>query len=177
MVFQNPDDQLFMPTVFDDVAFGPLNLGYTKEEAEAKVKEALQTVQMRHVSGRPPYKLSQGEKRSVAIAAVLAMSPDILVMDEPSSSLDPLSRRELINLLNQFQHTKIIATHDLDMVMEVCRRTIVLHKGKITADGPTKDILRDQDLLHRSKLEEPLSMRACPACGVSKNSKDSRTSA
>ncbi|MBU4479414.1 MAG: energy-coupling factor ABC transporter ATP-binding protein [Candidatus Omnitrophica bacterium] len=170
MVFQNPDDQLFMPTVFDDVAFGPLNLGYTKQEAEAKVNEALDTVRMRHLSRRPPYKLSQGEKRSVAIAAVLAMSPDILVMDEPTSSLDPLSRRELINLLKQFQHTKIIATHDLDMVMDICRRTIVLHKGKITADGPTKDILRDSELLHRSKLEKPLSMQACPACGAPKRS-------
>ncbi len=168
MVFQNPDDQLFMPTVFDDIAFGPLNLGYTKEEAQAKVQEVLQTVQMEHLAQRPPYKLSQGEKRSVAIAAVLAMSPDILVMDEPTASLDPLSRRDLIRLLRKFQHTKIIATHDLDMVMDVCTRTIVLHKGRIAADGPTKDILLDEDLLRRSKLEKPLSMQNCPACGTSK---------
>jgi len=167
MVFQNPDDQLFMPTVFDDVAFGPLNLGYAKEEVEAKVNEALKTVQMEHLIQRSPYKLSQGEKRSVAIATVLSMSPDILVMDEPTASIDPLSRRGLINLLKQFQHTKIIATHDLDMVMDVCPRTIVLHKGRITADGPTKDILRNEALLHRSKLEKPLSMQTCPVCGTS----------
>ncbi len=168
MVFQNPDDQLFMPTVFDDVAFGPLNMGYTKEEAKVKVNEALKIVQMEHLSRRAPYKLSQGEKRSVAIASVLSMSPDILVMDEPTASIDPLSRRGLINLLKQFQHTKIIATHDLDMVMDVCQRVIVLHKGRITADGPTKDILRNEDLLHRSKLEKPLSMQTCPVCGASK---------
>jgi cobalt/nickel transport system ATP-binding protein len=159
MVFQNPDDQLFMPTVFDDVAFGPLNLGLADTEVEARVLQALDTVGAVHLKKRPPYKLSQGEKRSVAIATVLAMSPDILVMDEPSSSLDPMSRSRLIALLKTFRHTKIIATHDLDMAMDLCERTIVLHRGKITADGPTLKLFQDDDLLHRSSLEKPLSMR------------------
>jgi cobalt/nickel transport system ATP-binding protein len=159
MVFQNPDDQLFMPTVFDDVAFGLLNLGFNKEETETKVSLALDTVGAGHLTKRPPYKLSQGEKRAVAIATVLAMSPDILVMDEPSSSLDPKSRRILIELLKTFRHTKIIATHDLDLAMDVCERVIVIHKGRVTADGPTKDIFNDENLLRESSLEKPLRMQ------------------
>ncbi|MDD5079627.1 MAG: ABC transporter ATP-binding protein [Candidatus Omnitrophica bacterium] len=165
MVFQNPDDQLFMPTVFDDVAFGPLNLGLPKEEVERKVVVALETVGMAHLAKRPPYKLSQGEKRSVAIATVLAMSPDILVMDEPTSSLDPRSRRRLIELLKTFRHTKIIATHDLDMAMDLCERAIVLHRGKVTADGPTAKLFQDEGLLSRSCLEKPLRMQHCAKTG------------
>lgn len=167
MVFQNPDDQLFMPTVFDDVAFGPLNLGLAQAEVESKVAEALKTVGVEHLRKRPPYKLSQGEKRSVSIATVLAMSPDILVMDEPTSSLDPKSRIRLIELLKTFRHTKIIATHDLDMAMDLCERTIVLHEGRITADGSTLKLFQDEDLLHRSSLEKPLRMQKCPACSSS----------
>jgi len=166
MVFQNSDDQLFMPTVFEDVAFGPMNLGLEKEELERKAMEALETVGAVHLKNRPPYRLSQGEKRAVAIASVLAMSPDILVMDEPSSSLDPMSRRRLITLLKTFHHTKIIATHDLDMAMDLCERTIVLHKGRVTADGPTMKIFQEDGLLHESRLERPLSMQGCPVCGV-----------
>lgn len=163
MVFQNPDDQLFMPTVFDDVAFGPLNLGLTDDEAGRKAVEALKTVGAEHLRKRPPYKLSQGEKRAVSIATVLAMSPDILVMDEPTSSLDPRTRLRLIELLKTFRHTKIIATHDLDMAMDLCERTIVLHKGKVTADGSTMKLFQDEDLLHRSSLEKPLRMQKPPA--------------
>ncbi|MFA4982253.1 MAG: ABC transporter ATP-binding protein [Candidatus Omnitrophota bacterium] len=163
IVFQNPDDQLFMPTVFDDVAFGPLNLGLTDTEAERKAMEALKTVGVEHLRKRPPYKLSQGEKRSVSIATVLAMSPDILVMDEPTSSLDPKSRARLIELLKTFRHTKIIATHDLDMAMDLCERTIVLHKGKIAADGPTLKLFQDESLLHRCSLEKPLRMQGFPS--------------
>jgi len=166
MVFQNSDDQLFMPTVFEDVAFGPMNLGLEKEELEHKAMEALETVGAVHLKNRPPYRLSQGEKRAVAIASVLAMSPDILVMDEPSSSLDPMSRRRLIELLKTFHHTKIIATHDLDMAMDLCERTIVLHKGRVTADGPTMKIFQEDGLLHESRLERPLSMQGCPVCGA-----------
>lgn len=166
MVFQSPDDQLFMPTVFDDVAFGPLNLGFSRADVESAVARSLETVGAAHLSKRPPYKLSLGEKRAVAIATVLAMSPDILVMDEPTASLDPLSRRRLIELLKTFKHTKIIATHDLDMAMDVCERTIVLHKGRITADGPTAGIFGDERLLHQSSLEKPLRMQGCPACGT-----------
>lgn len=170
MVFQNPDDQLFMPTVFDDVAFGPLNLGLSQEEVERKVAEALKTVGVEHLSKRPPYKLSQGEKRSVSIATVLAMSPDILVMDEPTSSLDPQSRRRLIELLKTFHHSKIIATHDLDMAMDLCERTIVLHKGRIAADGLTQELFQDESLLHSCGLEKPLRLQNCPVCGAVKNS-------
>ncbi|MBU1001169.1 MAG: energy-coupling factor ABC transporter ATP-binding protein [Proteobacteria bacterium] len=158
MVFQDPDDQLFLPTVYDDVAFGPLNLGLPPDEVEARVRHALDTVNCEHLSKRPPYKLSGGEKRSVAIATVLAMSPDILVLDEPSSNLDPRTRRKLITLLQGFEHTKIIATHDLDMVMDVCERTIVFHKGKVLADGATRDIFSNDALLEQAHLERPLSM-------------------
>jgi cobalt/nickel transport system ATP-binding protein len=167
MVFQNSDDQLFMPTVFEDVAFGPMNLGLEMDELEHKVMEALETVGAAHLKHRPPYRLSHGEKRSVAIATVLAMSPDILVMDEPTSSLDPMSRARLIELLKTFHHTKIIATHDLDMAMDLCERAIVLHQGRITGDGPTMKLLKDEDLLHRSRLERPLRMQGCPICGTS----------
>jgi len=170
MVFQNPDDQLFMPTVFDDVAFGPLNLGLAPDEVERKVIEALATVGAAHLSKRPPYKLSQGEKRLVSIATVLAMSPDILVMDEPTSSLDPRSRRRLIELLKTFHHSKIIATHDLDMAMDLCERAIVIHQGRVVADGPTQIIFQDETLLNSSGLEKPLSMQNCPACSAVKKS-------
>jgi cobalt/nickel transport system ATP-binding protein len=166
MVFQDPDDQLFMPTVFDDIAFGPLNLGLSATEVENKVMRALEIVGVPHLKKRPPYKLSGGEKRSVAIATVLVMSPDILVMDEPTSSLDPVSRRRLIELLKTFHHTKIIATHDLDMAMDLCERTIVLHQGQITADGHTLDIFRDESLLFRSGLDTPLRIQGCPICGT-----------
>jgi cobalt/nickel transport system ATP-binding protein len=165
MVFQDPDDQLFMPTVFDDVAFGPLNLGLQPEEVERRVTEALSRVDALHLRERPPYRLSAGEKRTVAIASVLSMSPDILVMDEPTTGLDPRHRRRLIGLLNSFQHTRIIATHDLDLVLDVCTRTIVLHKGEITADGPTTEIFADAELLSRSHLEKPLRLQGCPVCG------------
>jgi cobalt/nickel transport system ATP-binding protein len=164
MVFQDPDDQLFMPTVYDDVAFGPLNLGLPAAEVQARVHAALDRVESLHLKDRPPYRLSGGEKRSAAIATVLAMSPDILVMDEPSSGLDPRARRRLIELLASFSHTKIIATHDLDLVLELCERTIVLHEGKVTADGPTAAIFQDADLLARSHLEKPLRLQGCPVC-------------
>jgi cobalt/nickel transport system ATP-binding protein len=164
MVFQDPDDQLFMPTVFDDVAFGPLNLGLSEDDVTRKVHEALETVGMLHLKKRPPYKLSGGEKRSVAIATVLAMSPDILVMDEPSSNLDPMARRRLIGLLKSFHHTKIIATHDLDMALELCERTIVIHHGRLIADSGTVDLFSNDSLLATSGLEKPLSMQGCPVC-------------
>lgn len=165
MVFQNPDDQLFMPTVFDDVAFGPLNMGLPTDDVEERVEKALRTVGALHLKDRPPYKLSGGEKRSVAIASVLSMSPDILVMDEPTSNLDPKSRRHLIELLKTFKHTKIIATHDLDMAFDLCERTIILSQGKIIADGQTLELFRNQKLLEQSNLETPLRLQSCPICG------------
>lgn len=164
MIFQDPDDQLFMPLVQDDVAFGPLNLGLPPEEVEQRVNDALATVGASHLKNRPPYRLSGGEKRSVAIASVLSMSPSILVMDEPTSNLDPRGRRQLINLLCTFHHTIIIATHDLDMVLDVCSRTIVLNEGRVLADGPTFDILADDDILDSSRLEKPLRLRVCDIC-------------
>ena len=120
MVFQDPDDQLFMSTVREDVAFGPLNLGLPPEEVSQRVDKALETVSLSHLKDRPPHRLSSGQKRRAAIASVLSMSPDILVMDEPSAGLDPRARRNLIGLLESFEHTKIIATHDLDMVVDLC---------------------------------------------------------
>ena len=164
MIFQNPDDQLFMPTVYDDVAFGPLNLGLPPGEVESRVQDALNRTDTEHLRQRPPYRLSGGEKRAVAIATVLAMSPDILVMDEPSSNLDPKARRTLIELLAGFKHTKIIATHDLDMVLDLCERTIVIKDGQVMADGRTADIFQDVELLEASHLEKPLRMQACPVC-------------
>ena len=169
MVFQDSDDQLFMPTVYDDVAFGPVNLGLAPEDVDARVMQALKTVDTSHLKDRPPYKLSGGEKRSVAIASVLSMSPDILVMDEPTSNLDPKARRKLIELLKSFEHTKIIATHDLDMVLDVCDRTLVIHEGRVTADGPTMEVFKDVALLEQSHLEQPLRIQGCPVCCSEQN--------
>jgi cobalt/nickel transport system ATP-binding protein len=159
VVFQNPDDQLFMPTVYDDVAFGPLNLEMSAERVKERVTEALQTVGCLHLREKPPHHLSGGQKRAVAIATVIAMAPDILVMDEPSSNLDPKSRRYLIRLLNGFNHTKIIATHDLDFILEVCKRCLVIKEGRIIADGPVSEILTDKVLLEENNLELPLSVQ------------------
>ncbi|HOO37820.1 MAG TPA: ABC transporter ATP-binding protein [Deltaproteobacteria bacterium] len=159
MIFQDPDDQLFMPSVFEDVAFGPLNLGMPPQEVEKRVMDALAVVGATHLANRPPYKISGGEKRAVAIATVLSMAPDILVLDEPSSGLDPRSRRQLIDLLKAFTHTKIIATHDLDLVMDLCERTMVISSGRIVADGPTMEIFSDETLLTDNHLEKPLRMQ------------------
>lgn len=164
MVFQDPDDQLFMPRVYDDVAFGPLNLGLPPEEVDRRVMEALAIVGSTHLKDRPPYRLSGGEKRAVAIASVLSMVPSILVMDEPTSHLDPKARRQLIQLLAGFEHTIIIATHDLDMVLDLCARTIVLGEGRVLADGPTQGIMQDEKLLAASRLEKPLRLQGCPVC-------------
>lgn len=159
MLFQDPDDQLFMPTVYDDVAFGPLNLNLPAEEVTRRCDEALTAVGALHLRDRPPYKLSVGEKRAVAIATVLSLSPDILVMDEPSAGLDPKARRRLIKLLGGFKHTKIIATHDLDLVLDLCPRTIIIARGELLADGATAEVFADEDLLERGQLEKPLRMQ------------------
>jgi cobalt/nickel transport system ATP-binding protein len=164
MVFQDPEDQLFMPTVYDDVAFGPLNLGLSPEEIDTRVREALERVEATELCDKPPYHLSSGEKKRVAIATVLSMLPEILVLDEPTNGLDPYARRQLIALLTAFHHTRIITSHDLDMVLELCQRTIVLHEGRVMADGPTMDIFRNDKLLKTCRLEKPLAMQACPVC-------------
>lgn len=164
MVFQYPDDQLFMPTVFEDVAFGPLNLGLSGADVEQRVTATLELVGAGHLRSKPPYHLSGGEKKRVAIATVLAMSPDILVMDEPTSGLDPFARRQLMSLLRDFQHTKIFTSHDLDMVLELCPRTIVLREGMVMADGPTTEIFQNEKLLTSCRLEKPFVMQGCPIC-------------
>ena len=146
MVFQNPDDQLFMPTVEEDVAFGPLNMNLPYEEVERRVVEALTSVNALNLRKKSPMQLSGGQRRRVAIATVLSMEPAILVLDEPTANLDFISRKDLLDLLKGFTHTQLIATHDLDMVRELCGRTIVLDEGKIIADGQTSDILEDANV-------------------------------
>ncbi len=159
LIFQNPDDQLFMPTVFDDVAFGPLNLGLSPDRVTETVQEALETVGCMALKDKPPHHLSGGQKSAVAIASVIAMQPDILVMDEPASHLDPKSRRALINLLRHFHHTKIIASHDLDLILDICERCIIIKEGKVIADGPAEEMLSNRQLLEENNLELPLSLQ------------------
>lgn len=159
VVFQNPDDQLFMPTVFDDVAFGPLNLGMDEQCVRERVYDVLRQVDAFALRDKPPHHLSGGQKSAVAIASVLAMDPDILVMDEPAANLDPKSRRSLINLLKGFVHTKIVASHDLDLILDVCNRCIVVRDGTVVADGASKSVLSDKKLLEENNLELPLSLQ------------------
>jgi cobalt/nickel transport system ATP-binding protein len=159
LVFQDPDDQLFMPTVQEDVAFGPLNMGLPAGEVAARVTQALATVGASHLATRAPYRLSGGEKRLVAIAGVLAMAPAMLVLDEPSAGLDPAARRRLITLLTGFEQTQLIASHDLDLVQDVCTRVLVLREGVIKADGHPNAIFSDVGLLARCHLELPLSLQ------------------
>lgn len=159
VVFQNPDDQLFMPTVFDDVAFGPLNLGLDEPRVRERVHEALLRVNSLALKDKPPHHLSGGQKSAVAIASILAMDPDILAMDEPAANLDPKSRRSLINLLKGFVHTKIVASHDLDLILDVCSRCMVVRDGVVVADGVSKAILSDKEMMEENNLELPLSLQ------------------
>ncbi len=147
LVFQDPNDQLFSPTVFDDVAFGPIYQGHPADEVQRRVTEALTAVGMKDYVSRASYHLSLGEKKRIAIATVLTMLPEILVLDEPSAGLDPRARRELIELLHSLQPTELIATHDLALVRDLCTRTIVMDQGRIVADGPTAELLADEALL------------------------------
>jgi cobalt/nickel transport system ATP-binding protein len=155
VVFQDPDDQLFMPTVRADVAFGPANLGVEGEALDKTVAEALDAVGMADAADRPPHHLSFGQRRRVALATVLAMDPQVLVLDEPTSNLDPAARRDLADILVALPVTAIIATHDLPYALELCPRTVILDAGVIVADGPTADILADGDLLAAHRLELP----------------------
>ena len=159
VLFQDPDDMLFMPTVFDDVAFGPLNLGLPPDRVRERVREALLRVNASGLEDKPPHHLSGGQKSAVAIAAVIAMEPDILVMDEPAASLDPKSRRAVIGLLNSFSHSKIVASHDLDLILDVCARCLVIRDGAIVADGPAMRILSDAALMAENNLELPLTLQ------------------
>ena len=158
-VFQDSDSQLFMSTVYEDVAFAPRNYGLPEEEVARRVAHALSQVHIEHLKDRQIYKLSGGEKKLVSIATVLSMTPDIILMDEPSIALDPKNRRNLIRILNEFSHLKIIASHDLDMILDTCERTILLSDGKIVADGKTEEILSNQKLLEENGLELPLGMQ------------------
>jgi cobalt/nickel transport system ATP-binding protein len=157
LVFQNPDDQLFMPSVWEDVAFGPLNQGIEEPRLSAWVQRSMAAVGLDGSYGdRMASHLSGGEKKRVAIAGVLAMQPQILVLDEPSAQLDPYSRRQLIQLLHDLPLTQLIATHDLDLALELCQSTIVLSQGQVVFSGPTEQVLGDPDFLHRHALEPPL---------------------
>ncbi|WP_411060378.1 energy-coupling factor ABC transporter ATP-binding protein [Streptomyces sp. E11-3] len=155
IVFQDPDDQLFMPTVREDVAFGPAAAGLRGPELEDRVRHALSLVGMESFADRPPHHLSFGQRRRVAVATVLAMEPEILVLDEPSSNLDPASRRELADILRSLDVTVLMVTHDLPYALELCPRSLVLSEGAIAADGPTADVLCDEDLMRAHRLELP----------------------
>jgi cobalt/nickel transport system ATP-binding protein len=155
LVFQDPDDQLFSPTVFDDVAFGPLHMGLPEAEVRQRVSAALAAVGMGEAEGRVSHHLSVGQKKRIAIATVLSMQPEILVLDEPSAGLDPRARRGLINLLRDLPQTMLVSTHDIYMVKELFQRTVVMDQGRVVADGHTRDILGDAALLEAHGLEAP----------------------
>jgi cobalt/nickel transport system ATP-binding protein len=159
IVFQNSDDQLFNATVFDDVAFGPLNLELSPAEVRKRVAESLQRVGMTGTEERVPFHLSGGEKRRVALAGVLAMQPSILLLDEPSMYLDPRGRRELIQLLHTLGGTRLIASHDLELILQTCDRVLLLDRGRLIADGPARTVLSDAMLMEAHGLEVPYSLR------------------
>ena len=158
-LLQDSENQMFMPTVLDDMIFGPMNYGMTRAEAEAKAEGILETLGLTHLKTRPNHKISGGEKKMTAIATILAMEPRILLLDEPSASLDPKNRRRLINILNALPETKVIASHDLDLILDTCTRVLLLSEGQIAADGKAGEILRDRELLERYDLELPLCLQ------------------
>lgn len=153
VVFQNPDDQLFLPTIYDDVAFGPRNLGMDEESVRYRVEDRLELLHISHLRDKSALKLSGGEKRMAAMATVLAMKPDVMVFDEPTAFLDPKSRRNLIRVLQKLPHTMLIATHDLTFAAEVCPRCILLKEGKLFADGQVKDLLYNKELMEAADVE------------------------
>jgi cobalt/nickel transport system ATP-binding protein len=155
LVFQNPDDQLFSPTVFEDVAFGPLYQGLKTDEVSARVTSALASVSMQSYAQRISHHLSVGEKKRIAIATVLSMNPEVLVLDEPTSGLDPRARRSLIHLLRDLPMTMLVSSHDLAMVRELLPRMVIMDEGRIVADGPTKELMKDGNLLEAHGLENP----------------------
>ena len=157
-VFQDSDSQLFMTTVAEDVAFAPRNYGLPEDEVRRRVTDALERTHISHLKDKAIHRLSGGEKKLVSIAGILSMMPDIILMDEPSASLDPNNRRNLIRILNEFDHLKLIASHDLDFIWDTCSRVLILHDGNIAFDGAPGDAFRDEDLLERVGLEKPLSL-------------------
>ena len=157
-VFQDSETQLFMPTIYEDVAFAPRNYGISKEEIEKRTMKALKSVGIEDLKDRPIYHLSGGQKKLASIATVLSMNPEILIFDEPTVALDPKNRRRFIEVLNSLKTTKIVTSHDLDLIYDTCERTILIADGKIVKDGLTKDILHNQELLDNNGLELPLSL-------------------
>lgn len=158
-VFQDADNQLFMSTVYEDIAFGPLNYGLSREEVERKVQAAMEQTGTTHLKDQPVYQMSGGEKRLVSIATILAMEPDCILMDEPEAALDPRNRRRLIELLKTLKPAKLIASHDLDLILDTCDRVILMSHGQIVADGLAQEILRDEKLLVEHDLELPLRLQ------------------
>jgi cobalt/nickel transport system ATP-binding protein len=158
-VFQNPDDQLFTARIYDDIAFGPENLGLPPSEIFQIVEKSLRDINLWELRDKPPSHLSQGQKRFAAFAAVLVMNPAILVMDEPTSDLDPRNRKKLITLVNSLVKTKITVSHDLDFIWDTCQRVCLMNNGRIVADGPTREILGNRELLETNNLELPLRLQ------------------
>ncbi len=157
-VLQDPDNQMFMPKVIDDMIFGPVNYGLSREEAEAQADKVLEDLGISRLRDRYNHRISGGEKRMAAIATVLAMEPDVMLMDEPSSSLDPKNRRALINTIKKLDKTMLIASHDLDMILDTCSRVVLLDGGRVIADGECGEILRNREMLEAHSLELPLSL-------------------
>ena len=158
-LLQNSDNQMFMPTVYEDMMFGPRNYGLSKEEAEQQVDRILNQLGLTDLKHRYNHKISGGEKRMAAIATILAMQPETILMDEPSIALDPLNRRTIIRIINQLPQTKLIASHDLDMILDTCDRVILLNRGKIVADGKAEVLLQDQALLEANRMELPFCLQ------------------
>ena len=159
LVFQNPDDQLFMPSVYEDIAFGPRHFGNSQEQTDVMVTQTAKALGIEHILARESHQLSGGEKRRAALAAVLAMKPPLLLLDEPAAFLDPRARRQLIGTLQNLSVTQLIATHDLDLALDICDRVVILSRGKIAADGAANRLLTDEKLLNQCGLELPLSFQ------------------
>lgn len=158
-VLQDSDNQMFMPTVYEDMMFGPLNYGHSKEEAEARVDQVLEELNLTYLKHKYNHKISGGEKRMAAIATILTMRPKVMLMDEPSTALDPENRRRVINAINKLDITKVIASHDLDMILDTCERVILMHDGEIVADGPVEEILTNRELLETNHMELPFKLQ------------------
>ena len=158
-VLQDSDNQMFMPTVYEDMIFGPRNYGLSKEETEKRVDTVLTQLGLQDLKHRHNHKISGGEKRMAAIATILAMEPEMILMDEPSTALDPVNRRTVINTINRLPQTKLIASHDLDMILDTCQRVILLSHGTIVADGDAETILRDKALLEANRMELPFCLQ------------------
>ncbi len=157
-LLQNSDNQMFMPTVYEDMIFGPLNYGLSREETDRRVDGVLERLGLQDLKHRYNHKISGGEKRMAAIATILAMEPEAILMDEPTAALDPYNRRIVINTIRDLKQTKLITSHDLDMILDTCERVILLSDGQIVADGPAQTILRDRRLLEENRMELPLSL-------------------